>query len=63
MYVAALAKFKDTEYSVIEGERMFRVEIEKTGTTAQTVTLSILFIGGTAMSKELLYHSDIANRQ
>ena len=51
-----MAKFKDTEYSVVEGERMFRVEIEKVGTTAQTVTLSIQFRPGTAMSKELLYH-------
>ena len=58
MYVAAVAKFKDIEYSVVEDDSMFRVEIEKTGTTAQTVTLSIQFIGGTAMSKELLYHSD-----
>ena len=58
MYVAALAQFKDTEYSVVEGDRIFTVEIEKSGTTAQTVTLSIQFVEGTAMSKELLYHSD-----
>ena len=43
---------------MVEGDRMFRLEIEKTGTTAQTVILSIQFIGRTAMSKELLYHSD-----
>ena len=58
MYVATFAKFKDREYSVVEGDRIFTVEIEKSGTTDQTVTLSILFLEGTAMSKELLYHSD-----
>ena len=58
MYVATLAKFKDIEYSVVEGARIFRVDLKKTGTTAQTVTLSIQFVEGTAMSKELLYHSD-----
>ena len=58
VYVAALAKLKDIEYSVVEGDRMFRVEIEKVGTTAQAVTSVIQFIEGTAMSKKLLYHSD-----
>ena len=58
MYVAALAKFKDVEYSVVEGDGIFRVEIEKTGTTAQMVALLIEFVAGTAMSKELLYYSD-----
>ena len=53
-----MAKFEDIEYSVVEGDRIFRVEIEKTGTTAQTVTLSIQYVAGTAMSKELLYHND-----
>ena len=60
MYVAALAKFKDIEYSVVEGAMMFRVEIEKIGATVQKVTLSIQFIEGSAMSK-LLYHSDVNN--
>ena len=53
MYVVASASFKDTEYSVVEGDRIFRVEIEKVGIIAQAVTLSIQFIEGTAMSKEL----------
>ena len=58
MYVAAFAKFKDIAYSVVEGDRIFTVEIEKTGTTAKIITLSIQFVEGTAMSKELLFHSD-----
>ena len=60
-----MARFKDTEYSVVEGKRMFSVGIEKDGTTAQTITLWIQFLAGTAMSKELLYHSDsyICSRQ
>ena len=59
-----MARFKDIEYSVVEGARVFRVELEKVGTTAEMVSLSIQFIEGTAMSKELLYHTCtvIANR-
>ena len=57
-FIAASAKFKDKEYSVVEGDRVFIVEIEKVGTTADTVGLLIQYIGGTAMRKELLYHSD-----
>ena len=54
MYVAALAQFKDIEYSVVESDRIFTVKIEKSGTTAQTITLSTQFIEETAMSKELI---------
>ena len=54
MYVAALAQFKDIEYSVVESDRIFTVKIKKSRTTAQTVTLSTQFIEETAMSKELI---------
>ena len=56
MYVTIgpVAKFKDTTYSVVEGNEVFSVVIEKVGTTAETNTLLVLFIAGSATSKRLL---------
>ena len=54
IFVAAQAQFRDTTYSVVEGIEFFSVVIEKDGRNAQTVTLSVQFLPGSAMSKEPL---------
>ena len=54
IFVAAVAQFRDTAYSVVEGRRNFSVVIEKDGRNAQMVTLSVQFLAGSAMSKESL---------
>ena len=54
MYVGATARFVDTTYSVVEGNETFTVFIEKIGSTAQPITLSVQFMPGTATGKQLL---------
>ena len=54
MCVGAVARFVDTTYSVVEGDEIYTVLIEKIGSTAQAVTLSVLFMSGTATRKESL---------
>ena len=54
MYVGAVARFVDTTYSVVEGDEIFTVLIEKIGSTAQATTLSVQFISGTATGKQSL---------
>ena len=54
MYVGAVARFVDTIYSVVEGDEIFTVLIEKIGSTAQAVTLTVQFMSGTATGKQSL---------
>ena len=51
IFVVAVAQFRDTAYSVVEGKRTFSVVIEKDGRNAQMVTLAVLLLAGSAMSK------------
>ena len=52
IFIVAVAKFKDTAYSVVEGDRSFMVVIEKEGETANDLNLVIDFIQGSATGKE-----------
>ena len=54
MYVDPVAKFKDTTYSVVEGNKVFSVVIEKVGSTAKMVVLYIRFTAESATSKQSL---------
>ena len=54
MYIGPVARFVDTIYSVVEGDEIFTVFIEKIGSTAQPITLSVEFMSGTATGKQLL---------
>ena len=47
---AAVVKFKDAAYSVVEGNEIFTVVIEKVGSNAQELTLSVRLDGETATS-------------
>ena len=54
IYVGAVARFRDTTYSVVEGDQIFTVEIEKIGDTAQAINLSVQFMSGSAKGKQSL---------
>ena len=54
IFIASVAEFRDTAYSVVEGKRTFSVVIEKDGRNAQMVTLAVKFLAGSAMGKESL---------
>ena len=54
IHVGAVARFIDTTYSVVEGDQNFTVEIEKIGSTAQAITLSVQFMSGSATGKQSL---------
>ena len=47
---AAVVRFKDAAYSVVEGNEMFTAVIEKVGSNAQQLTLSVRIDGETATS-------------
>ena len=49
-----MARFRDTTYSVVEGDQIFTVEIEKIGDTTQAITLSVQFMSGSAKGKQSL---------
>ena len=51
MYVGVVARFVDTTYSVVEGDEIFTVLIEKIGSNVQATTLSVQFMSGTATGK------------
>ena len=54
IHVGAVARFRDTTYSVVEGDQIFTVEIEKIGSTAQAITLSVQVMSGSATGKQSL---------
>ena len=58
MYIAAVAKFKNAAYSLVESDLIFSVVIEKIGETARAVPLSIQFIEESTTSKQLFYCSN-----
>ena len=49
-----MARFRDTTYSVVEGDQIFTVKIEKIGSTAQAITLSVQVMSGSATGKQSL---------
>ena len=56
-HVVTVVKFKDITYSVIEGDKVFSVVIEKIGGNAQQLQLRVLFTDITTTRKYLLCHT------
>ena len=56
-HVVSVAKFKDITYSVVEGDRVFSVVIEKIGANAQQLQVRVLFTDITTTRKYLLCHT------
>ena len=56
MCSVAIARFRDTEYSVVEGDAVFSVVIERVGSDNEMITLSVRLVSESAISKQLLYY-------